>query len=178
MPVPTFCTYCAASLEPRPYEGRMRPTCTGCGQIAWQDPKVAACTIPTDGSRVLLIRRGIEPSRGLWSFPGGYLDRGETVEDAAIRETREEVGLEVVLDELVGVYSSPDSVVVVVVYGAHAVGGQLRSCPEVEAAAWFEPGDIPWHELAFASSEQALRQHLQRACSPRVPAPVHEAMTR
>lgn len=157
---PAYCTWCASPLALRDFEGRPRPTCTDCGQIAWQDPKVAACTIPIEGSQVLLIRRGIEPARGRWTFPGGYMDRGETVEQAAIRETWEEVGLDVALDELVGVYSAADSIVVVVVYRAHVVGGTLGICSEVQDARWFDFDAIPWNELAFPSSVQALEQLL------------------
>ena len=162
---PTYCCHCAGVLAPRIVEGRPRQVCTACGQTTWLDPKVAACAIPVLDGRIVLIRRGIEPSRGLWTFPGGYLDRGETVEEAAVRETREEVGLDIALDGLVGVYSFHDSIVVVVVYSAQVTGGELAALTEVQEARLFDPRELPWDELAFTSTRQALETWLARAAT-------------
>src|SRR5688500_19567986 len=92
-----FCPVCAAALELRDVKSGepMRPVCTSCGQVIYLDPKVAVGTIIADESgRVVLVRRAIEPGYGLWVFPGGYVDRGEEITAAAIREATEEAGLD------------------------------------------------------------------------------------
>src|SRR5215207_9770482 len=98
-----FCPQCAGVLALREIKASepMRPVCTSCGQVIYLDPKVAVGTIIGDDTgRLVLVRRAIEPGYGLWVFPGGYVDRGEGVESAAIREAREEAGLDVRLDGL------------------------------------------------------------------------------
>src|SRR5215207_2618639 len=103
-----FCPTCAGPLESRSLKAGdpERLVCTRCGQVLYLDPKVAVGTIiKTDRDRLVLVRRAIEPGYGLWVFPGGYVDRGEGVESAAIREAREEAGLDVRLDGLLNIYS-------------------------------------------------------------------------
>jgi ADP-ribose pyrophosphatase YjhB (NUDIX family) len=110
--------------------------------------------VERDG-RALLLKRGIEPMRGAWVFPSGYVNRGEPVEAAAVREAREETGLEVTLGPLIGVYSYTGSPVVVLVWLAEAEG---EAAPGEEALEirWFGADAIPWNELAFPSSRDAL----------------------
>ncbi|MBI4412893.1 MAG: NUDIX hydrolase [candidate division NC10 bacterium] len=159
-----FCPRCGAGLLPR----RLKPgeperlACAGCGFIFFLDPKLAAGTVcPLDGG-IVLVRRGIEPAYGKWVIPGGYVDRGEAVAAAAIRETLEEASLEVAIRELVNVYSYPGNPVVVVVYVAQVVGGRLRAGDEALAARVFPPTALPWEELAFPSTGEALRDYLRR----------------
>src|SRR5690606_10564521 len=97
-------------------DDKERLVCDSCNHVHYLDPKVTACTIPVLDGKLAMMRRAIEPFRGKWVFPGGYMERGETVEQAAIRETWEEVGLHVQLTELFNVYSYTDSIVVVIVY--------------------------------------------------------------
>ena len=159
-----FCPRCGAALLPR----RLKPAeperlvCAGCGFIFFLDPKLAASTIcPLDGG-IVLVRRGIEPAYGKWVIPGGYVDRGEAVAAAAIRETLEEASLEVAIRDLVNVYSYPGNPVVVVVYLAQVLGGQLRAGDEALEARVFPPTALPWEELAFPSTGEALRDYLRR----------------
>ncbi len=98
---------------------------------------------------------------GRWVFPGGYVDRGESVRDAAIRETEEESKLNVKLRSLLGVYSYPRSPNVIVVYAAEVVGGELKAGDESVEAKTFAPSQIPWEELAFQSTKDALKDFLR-----------------
>lgn len=121
-----------------------------------------ACAIPRDADgNVLLLRRAFDPGAGLWTFPGGFVDLGESVEQAALREVREELEIEVDLGGLVGVYSRPDDRIVLIVFHAR-VAGHARPATTEEAVevASFAPAGIPWDELAFWSTERALRDAL------------------
>jgi len=135
-------------------------TCPHCGYGAYFNPKPVACAIPTDPQgRLILMRRGFEPRRGHWSMPGGFVDLGESVEDAAKREVMEELALEIELTNLVGVYSRAEDRTVVVVYAATADGTPSLTEEALEVRA-FAPIDIPWQDLAFWSDASALRDHL------------------
>ena len=135
--------------------------CRACGYTAFYNPKPVACAIAFDArGHVILHRRAYEPGAGRWSMPGGFVDLGESVEDAARRELREELELEVELTGLVGVYSRGDDRVVLIVYAARALGDPQRTAeaPEVRA---FAPDEIPWDELAFWSDARALEDALR-----------------
>jgi ADP-ribose pyrophosphatase YjhB (NUDIX family) len=152
-----FCPLCAAALVPArlPPDGREHPVCSGCRFVFYLNPKVVAAAIPEARGRLLLTRRSINPARGKWTFPGGFVDYGESTEDAAVRETFEETGLRVRLTGLVGVYSYTDAPVIVV-YRARVVGGTLAVCDENDRVEWVRPANIPWPELAFPSTREAL----------------------
>jgi ADP-ribose pyrophosphatase YjhB (NUDIX family) len=106
--------------------------------------------------RIVLVRRAIEPGYGLWVFPGGYVDRGEEITVAARREAREEAGLDVRLDGLINIYSYPGRPIVVIVYKASVVSGELRIDEESLEAGLFSRAEIPWDQLAFRSTHEAL----------------------
>lgn len=158
-----FCPVCGGALATRPLRAgdRDRLVCRACGFVFYLDPKVAVGTIVrVEGGQIVLVRRQIEPGYGKWVFPGGYVDRGEGLVEAAVREAREECGLEVRIDRLVNVYSYPGRPVIVVVYAATAIGGTLRPDEESSEAALFHRAAIPWDELAFESTRDALRDYL------------------
>jgi ADP-ribose pyrophosphatase YjhB (NUDIX family) len=167
-----FCPVCGSSLASRRVkEGEPeRLVCELCEYVFYLDPKVAACTICMHEGGVVLLRRAIEPERGKWVFPGGFVDRGEAVADAAVRETLEEVNLRVSLVGILDVYSFPGSAVVVVVYAADPVGGTLKAGDECLEVRTFPPESIPWSELAFDSTRAALRDYVRRFF-PRVRVP-------
>jgi ADP-ribose pyrophosphatase YjhB (NUDIX family) len=119
---------------------------------------------------IVLLKRSIEPRLGSWVFPGGFVDRGEAVAAAAVRETLEESKLRVTLTGILDVYSFPSSEVVVVVYAAEVVGGTLCAGDECSDARAFPPESIPWGELAFESTRAALRDYVHRFF-PRVRVP-------
>ncbi len=159
------CPMCGGVLEARnlrPKEPE-RLVCTQCGFVFYLDPKVAAGTIIRDAEqRILLLRRAIDPGYGRWVFPGGYVDRGEAVHAAAVREAQEEAGLEVRLDRLLNVYSYPGGAPIIVVYEASIVGGTLAWDDESLEGRFFHPHELPWDELAFRSTLEALREYLTK----------------
>lgn len=152
-----FCPRCGRPAE---IDYPRRIVCPHCGYAAYYNPKPVAAAIPVDEEgRVILLRRGFDPGRGKWTFPGGFVDLGESVPDAARRETDEELGIAVELQQLVGVYSRPEDRVVLIVYRARAVG-RPHTTPEAPEVQAFAPAEIPWQELAFWSTERALRDAL------------------
>ena len=135
-----------------------RLVCMDCGFIHYINPRPVAGTVPVrpNGS-ILLVRRAIEPRIGSWVFPGGFMDIGETAEEAAARETLEEANLEVENLSLLGVYTRTGPGVVVIVYRADAVG-EASAGDETSEVRWFMPHEIPWDELAFDTTEWALKE--------------------
>jgi len=134
--------------------------CPACGYRAYSNPKPVACVIPTDDDgRVWLLRRAFAPGAELWTFPGGFVELGESVEDAARRELDEEMRIEAELGGLVGVYSAPDDPVMLVVYSGRALG-RPQTTPEALEVRAFAPDGIPWQALAFWSTGLALRDFL------------------
>jgi ADP-ribose pyrophosphatase YjhB (NUDIX family) len=156
-----FCPLCGGRLgrEPFPPDQREEAVCTQCRFIFYLNPKLVAATIPEQDGQILLTRRTINPAKGRWTFPGGFVDFGERPMDAAVRETLEETGLAVSVTGLLGVYSYTDSPVIVV-YRAIVTGGMLTTCAENDAVEWVKPADIPWTELAFPSTHEALTEFL------------------
>jgi molybdenum cofactor cytidylyltransferase len=165
-----FCQRCGRALEIRPVRydhDRPRPTCPACGYIVWSDPKVAVlAVIPWDGG-ILLGRRSMNPGKGRWSFPSGFADRGEPLEEAIQREVREETGLDVDVVGLVGVYSARGNPVVVVAYAAEPRSSRLTATDDLAELQGFPADNLP--DLAFSHDERivrdwlALRSRLTRA---------------
>jgi len=157
-----FCPHCGGAFNSRILkEGEpARLVCGRCGFVFYLDPKVAVGTIiRTADHQIVLCRRAIEPGYGRWVFPGGYVDRGEKLEEAAIREAREECGLEVELDGLVSLHSYRGRTPIIIVWAARAVGGELRTDEESLEVRTFEAETIPWDDLAFESTGEALRTY-------------------
>lgn len=164
-----FCPLCGGTLGRAavPPDQREQAVCAACGFVFYLNPKVVAGTIPEQDGCVLLTRRSINPGRGLWTFPGGFVDFGESVEDAAVRETFEETGLKVDLTGLHNVYSYPGAPVIIV-YRAKVIGGTLTTCEENDCLEWVAPESIDWDTLAFPSTREALREWVAaRGISPR-----------
>ena len=167
-----FCPRCGGPLAPSLLrEGEPeRLVCAACRFVLYLDPKVAAGAIFLHEGGIVLLRRSIEPQLGRWVFPGGYVDRGEAVPAAAVRETLEECGLRVSPIGVLDVYSLAPWEVVLVVYSADVVGGELSARAECSEARVFPPEQIPWDELAFESTRAALRDYVRRYF-PRVRVP-------
>ena len=151
---PRFCPSCAGTLSTIELEGYERPVCEGCGFVYYLDPKVAVAVIVPSGDGIVLGRRAIDPGRGAWSFPSGYVNRGEVLEEAAIREVEEEIGVKVAIDGLIGLYSSAGETVVLAVYAARVLGGTLEAGPEMSELAVFPPDQLP--PMAFSHDRRII----------------------
>jgi ADP-ribose pyrophosphatase YjhB (NUDIX family) len=161
-----FCPRCAGEMRRAipPGEHKERDVCGGCGYVHYLNPVVSAGTICVQDGKIVLVRRGVEPGLGLWSYPCGYVEYGEDLRDAAARETLEETGLTVKLHGTHGLYSGlrPNAHVVIVLYRASIVSGALRGGDDVQEAKLYAPGEIPWNDLAFTTTRDALRDWIER----------------
>ena len=160
-----FCSRCGGPLNFGFVDGenRERLACSNCGFVAYVNPRLVVSTIPvTDDGRVVLLRRGIEPGKGWWAQPGGFLEVDETVTEAAIRETFEETGLVVKPGEIIGLYTRLEAAVVVLAFEAQVLSGEFRTNPEALEIEAFAPEDIPWPKIAFSTTLWALRDWVSR----------------
>lgn len=153
-----FCAQCGAGLVARASRssGVVRQGCAICQTTVYDSPYIVVASLPVVGERVVLVRRATEPGLGLWSYPGGYLEMGETLEEGAVRETREETGLQVEITGLLGVYSRPSGRSVTVMFEAATHSEDWQGGEEVLEVKAFGISDIPWGELAFWTATYAL----------------------
>jgi ADP-ribose pyrophosphatase YjhB (NUDIX family) len=140
-----------------PGEDRERLVCRECGFILYQNPRIVVGTVSLWEEQVLLIRRDIEPRRGYWSLPAGFLEIGERAEDGASRETREEAGAEVEVEGLLAVYTIPRVSQVHLFYRSRLRSPGIAAGKECTDARLFAWEEIPWGEMAFPSATWALR---------------------
>jgi len=139
--------------------GQLRPVCPNCGRVVYYDPKIAATSIVERSGKILMVRRAVAIGYGLWSMPGGYVDRGEVVEVAAAREVLEETGLVVEVQHLVGLFSQTGDTVVVAAFAALEVGGRLEAGPESLDLDFFDLNQLP--PLAFPQDRLVLSRWLE-----------------
>jgi ADP-ribose pyrophosphatase YjhB (NUDIX family) len=160
-----YCPPCGGQLESRTVKAGepARLVCTACGFIFYLDPKLATGAIVPMDAGIVLVRRAIEPSYGKWVFPGGYVDRGETLEGATVREVKEEAGLDVRLARILGTYSYPGNPVILIVFVGEVTGGSLCMDDESLEIRAFSPSELPWDDLAFPSTRAALQDYLALA---------------
>ena len=168
---PRYCPQCGAPLVLRllPSEDRPRLVCDR-EHILYTNPKVIVGVIPERRGRILLMQRAIEPRYGAWTYPGGFMEIDETVEECAVREAEEEVGVEVRLGGMVGLYSRPapqSPGIVSIVFAGRVVGGRVTPGREALEARWFRPEEIPWDELPYETTRWALRDWLKSKRSGR-----------
>ena len=158
---PRFCSRCGESLIQQQRDGRLRPVCPACGQVVYLNPAPSVAAILEWRGRVLLVKRNIEPGKGLWCLPGGFIEAGETAEEAVTREVREETGLICQPRNLLaastvigGFYGN----IIVLCYSAEVVGGNLLAGEDADEALAFEWSEIP--SLAFRVHRQFLENYL------------------
>ena len=136
-----------------------RDVCTTCGFVNYVNPKIVTGSIVRHEGRIMLCRRAIEPRVGFWTLPAGFMELGETTEEAARREAREEANAAIVIDRLLAVYTIPRIAQVQIMYLAHLAEPSFSAGPEsleVMMVGWDE---IPWDEIAFPSVTWALEQY-------------------
>jgi len=142
---PKYCAQCASALTQRQVEGRRLPYCPGCQVPIYRDPKVAALLFIEAAGKVLLTRRAVDPGRGLWALPAGFVDYGEAPEAAAIREAREETGLDVAITRLLSVYTYHGAAltVIAIAYAAQVRAGKAQAGDDADALGWFRRDELP-----------------------------------
>jgi 8-oxo-dGTP diphosphatase len=154
-----YCPQCGERLQDNLVHGRKRPVCAACGYVAYLDPKVGAGAVVELDGKVVLVRRGMNPMRGYWSLPSGYVERDEAPDQTAVRELEEETGLRVAVDNLLNVYSFSHEGTggrgVLVLYAAHVVGGHLHAGDDAVEVAAYGPQELP-EDIAFDTHVQAL----------------------
>lgn len=143
--IANYCAICGGLLVSRTISGRMRPFCQHCETPVYFDPKVAVVVFIARAGRVLLIRRAVDPGRGKWALPAGFVDYDEAPEAAAIRETREETNLQVHIGKLLAVFPKRDHGLadIVIAYSAEVMAGEARAGDDAAALGWFAPDDLP-----------------------------------
>jgi len=154
-----FCGLCGGTLRLREVlpDRRRFKVCDACGYVDFPGPKLVAGCLVIEAGKVLLLRRGIMPQIGKWTFPGGYVDLGETPTQAALRETIEEVGMTVTLDRLLGLYADPaHPIAAVAVYLATPGTNPPGVSEEATEVCYFAPDEIPWDDLAFHTTHASL----------------------
>jgi ADP-ribose pyrophosphatase YjhB (NUDIX family) len=152
-----YCLRCGTGLVDSVRFGRVRRVCPACDWIYFTDPKVAAAVLVEQDGKVLLVRRAIDPARGLWTLPAGFVDAGEDPARAAERECLEETGYQVqVTDLLTVLYGQEHSrgAHIIIFYRASILGGEPQACDDVDALGFFERTALP--DLAFRTTHQVL----------------------
>lgn len=156
-----FCPRCSSAVAKEERFGKIRPTCPQCGWIHFEDPKVAAAVLIEQDGRVLLVRRTMEPFRGLWTLPAGFVDAGEDPAQAAVRECLEETGLTVRVTRVLDVVPGREherGADFIIVYHAEVAGGILNPADDADAAEWFTRDHLP--PLAFRATQVILQRML------------------
>ena len=154
----SYCLRCGSRLVESDRFGKLRPTCPQCDWVYFPDPKVAVAVLIEDRARVLLVRRGVEPQRGRWTLPAGFVDAGEDPARAAERECLEETGLKVHIAGLLDVMAGQEherGAHILIVYRAEILEGDLSPGDDVDSARFFSRQDLP--PLAFHTTSRILQ---------------------
>lgn len=156
-----YCSDCGnpVSLKIPSGDNRERHVCDHCGTIHYQNPRIIAGTLPVFGDKVLLCRRAIEPRLGFWTLPAGFMENGETTQEAAARETIEEAAADVTGQELYMVFNLPQINQVYIFYRAEVVDGRFGVGVESLESQLFAEDEIPWSDLAFPTVSRALKYY-------------------
>lgn len=159
-----FCSECGAALVLRIPEGedRTRHVCDSCGTIHYQNPKlVVGCVPELPDGRLLICKRAIEPRIGYWTVPAGFMENGETLQQAAARESREEACAEVEIGSLLTVVHVTSAHQVHVFFRARLLSERVAAGPESLDVRIVQPDEIPWEQIAFPSTEFTLQRYLE-----------------
>lgn len=152
-----YCPRCAAAMDTRRVGDKPRRVCPDCNYVHYTDPKVGVGVAVVEAGKLLLVRRRMNPERGKWSLPAGYVDQGEDPRITAAREVLEETGLVVVVNEVIDVFYNPPGgggASIFILYRGRRTGGELQAGDDADAAAFFTLDELP--ELAFASTRAVV----------------------
>ncbi len=138
-----------------------RAVCTACGHVHYENPKLVVGCVPEWEGRILLCRRAIEPRRGFWTLPAGFMEKGETLQEAAARETLEEAEATVTVGTLLAIVSVLHVAQVHVLFRARLDKPVYGAGAESLEVRLFDEAEIPWPEMAFRSNEYGLRRYLE-----------------
>ena len=158
-----YCPRCATPMVTRPVGDKPRRVCPACDYTYFTDPKVGVGVLVIHEDKILLVRRTMNPERGKWSIPAGFLDHGDHPQETAVRETLEETNLHVAVEELLDVYYNPPQqggASIFILYRARLLGGQIQAGDDADAAAFFAPAELP--DIAFASTRAAIQLLIKR----------------
>jgi ADP-ribose pyrophosphatase YjhB (NUDIX family) len=157
-----FCSACGASVQYTVPAGdnRARATCNSCKTIHYQNPRLVIGTIPVWNNKILLCKRAIEPRKGFWTLPAGFMENGESTADGALRETLEESGATVSIDRLFSVIDVPHVHQVHIFYVAQMQSDFFQAGEESLEVKLFEFDSIPWKDLSFPTVAQTLKWFL------------------
>lgn len=171
-----YCSDCGnpVSIKIPAGDSRQRHVCDHCGTIHYQNPRIIAGTLPVVGDKVLLCRRAIEPRLGFWTLPAGFMENGETTEEAAARETIEEAEAKVDIQGLYMVFNLPHISQVYIFYRADVVNGEFGVGVESLESRLFEEHEIPWSDLAFPTVGRALKHYFADRQSGEFPVRVED----
>ncbi len=157
-----FCCDCGApvtQLIPE-MDNKLRDVCTACNTIHYQNPNIVAGTLPVHNEEILLCKRAIEPRKGYWTLPAGFMENEETTQQAAIRETTEEANANVELSHLLSMIDVPHISQVHMFFYAELTDLNFHSGPESLEVKLFKEDEIPWEEIAFPTVKRTLRHYL------------------
>ncbi|MEJ2309547.1 MAG: NUDIX hydrolase [Gammaproteobacteria bacterium] len=160
-----FCNHCGSPVRIAVPDGDNRPrhVCTAgdCGRVHYENPNIVAGCLVEHGERLLLCRRAIEPRYGLWTLPAGFLENGESVEEGARRETREEATAEVEILQLYSMFSLTHINQVYMLFRARLHEGGYSAGEESLDVRLFDESEIPWQQIAFPVIHQTLRHYFE-----------------
>jgi ADP-ribose pyrophosphatase YjhB (NUDIX family) len=160
-----YCSQCGSPVSLRIPEGDHLPryVCSACSTIHYENPKLVVGCVPVWENKILLCRRAIEPQIGLWTFPAGFMENGETAAEAAIRETLEEASARVALGPLYALYNLPHISQVYLFFRAGLTDLDFGPGPESQDVRLFTQGEIPWDDIAFTTVRDTLEHYFEDA---------------
>ena len=157
-----FCSNCGNQVTHQIPDGdnRLRLVCNHCNTVHYQNPLVIVGVLPEYQQQILLCKRAIEPQKGCWTLPAGFLENDESTLDGALRECFEEANAKVIDPELYALYDIPYINQVYVFYRATLANNEFGPSSESTEVALFSEQDIPWNELAFPVVKAVLKRYL------------------
>lgn len=159
-----FCSHCGSNqltFDIPIGDTRQRYICQNCGTIHYQNPKIIVGTVPIYEDKILLCKRGIEPRKGMWNFPAGFMENGETMLEGAKRETWEEAGVQVAIERMHSACHVPHINQVLMFFLARLPKPEFSAGIESEEVRLFKIEEIPWSEFAFPSHRFILEKYIE-----------------